>query len=179
MKKVIPLVFLTAIFLAACGSSGQEASPVDQQIYNQALQSNNPDLCKPIENSALKEECKEAIEGNNILFLALENTDLQTCGKIKNKQIKESCDIQVAAKIEEQKKAEELKAKTAEEEKKTAEYEKNLDLEGCEKIELEHLRLQCIVNVSTEFARSKHDDKYCNEITDESLKENCKTLANQ
>lgn len=170
MKKVVPIVFLTAIFLVACGSSGQDASPVDQQLYNQALQSNNPDLCKPIENSALNKECQEAIEGNKISFEALENTDLQACGKINNKQIKESCNIQVAAKIEEQKKFENL---IDDRQKFNMEAINEHNPKICEKINDNNFQQECVLNVIADDSYTDKSKLVCDMFTNEDLKQAC------
>ncbi len=177
MKKIFALIFLvTLIVLTACQGNQTpqpEASAIDKQIYNQAIESDNSELCKTIENSGLKKDCKDAIEGNGIAAKAIKENDLKQCDSIKNSQIKESCQIQVNKNLEEIAAAEKAKKQLEEEKAKMQSIQDDLDIDACYKIETEHLKKECIINVATAIAEKTKDAEPCKAIDDESLRERC------
>ncbi len=190
MKKLLLLAFALTLAFAGCkaapdnGSNGknllsEEINPVDIQIYQQSIDSENLELCNAVEDETLKSECKEIISGNLILRDAITKLDLSLCESIANKQIKQSCEIQVESNLDKEAEAQKLREKMDSQTEKAQELQNNNDLEGCKALEFKNLVKQCQVNVASNLARENKDPSYCDIIEDEFVKNSCVLMAQE
>ncbi len=180
-KKLLYLIFPSLILLSACQAKPlfeqKEISGVDKTIYDQAIGSQNLELCATIENSSLKNECAEIIEGQTITASAVEDLDADECTKVENSQLRESCLLQVQGLIKE-KEADKAGDQLAEEEKlKLQEIQDNLDLEACNAITTENLKNDCILNTARAIAEKTKDKTVCQAVKNEDLRSDCEKAA--
>ncbi|MBI5754483.1 hypothetical protein HZA40_05045 [Candidatus Peregrinibacteria bacterium] len=169
MKKTLAYLFLTGIFLTACGGT-TPSSPIDDRIYKDALNSNNIKLCDTIEGTTLKNECKQTIQEMAIQSDAIAKSDLNLCKTIKNKQLKDSCTIQIQAAIDKKNKFKNL---IDDRQKITLEAIDKHDPKICKKINDSNFQQECILNVTADSSYTDKDKSVCDMLTNEDLKQSC------
>lgn len=170
MKKIVPIVFLTTIFLVACNVGKTPNSPIDEQIYKDAINSNNSKLCNTISDQKLKEECKITIQDIAKKFEAINKSDLSLCNGINNKQLQESCTIQIQTALDQKNK---LNSLFEDRTNLTEEAIKKNDTDICKGIDDENFQNECILSTLTDPGYKGKDKVECEQITNETLKEVC------
>lgn len=183
MKKVVPIVFLTAIFLAACGATKDKSSDtadeiLDQDIFTQAVNTNNPDRCKDIINKDVSKECAEVVEARQLTEQAMNSLSDSKCESIKIKRYKEECGKSV---VEAKKASDQQESAIKEQEKNnqiTLEIEQKAindnDYTVCDEIADENQQYSCKYNVLANQAAQKNDLSLCKEIGRDDLILRCK-----
>lgn len=178
-KKFSSVLFLSLLIFAACETTPtQEISTVDKQIYEDAVNSMNTELCGTIASVEYGADCVLVIQSNELADEAIKNSDSSQCSKIEHDQIKESCLVQVDKLNDEKAKKEAALKQQNEDQSKMQEIQDNLDLNACDELSTEHLKKECILNISTALAEKNKDAKYCQPIEDTSLRGECEKSAN-
>jgi len=181
MKIKITLILFTTILvglLSACciGEPPIETpiNPLDNNRYEDAVNTLNLDKCKEIENDELKTNCLQTIESEMIIEEAITNVNLARCNDIVLKQYKDYCKERVEEEIERQKQIEQEKLQEQENVKIHQEALDNLNLKTCEKIVGDELQVsQCKDNIYQTKATQENDQSLCEDIQDNNIKENC------
>lgn len=171
--KLFTIPLLTSvIILSACSSnSDSDDSPVDKKIYEDAIETGNIELCKTISTPDYAAECAEVVESSKMADIAIQESDLKKCSQIKNKQIKESCEIQIKA---EQNVSEKLEKEAAEaaDIKEKALTAKDPDL--CNQIPDENRKYACRYEILVNRAIQEKDPSLCDKIGNKEQTEICK-----
>lgn len=139
---------------------------LDNEIYKQAVESQNLADCGKILNEEKKKECEAVVEGLNLTDQAVENVDNSICGKITIDRYKENCEALVGheeaiANIEE--------AKVEIGQKAIGEKDHSL----CNELLDENYKSECILNVLLDGSYSGTDSSECGLITNTALREVC------
>ncbi len=189
MKKHLTFIAVAALTLTACisdpgpvdpptteGSETEEGSQysesdalLDQDLFSRATTNRTMETCDEIVKQELAEECRAIIDSLEKIEAAVTKVSKALCADITLERYEEDCENQVQLLLDEQ--AEKRVEEKAREE--VTEIEEALNLEACSSIEAEHLRDQCLVNVSTGLATRDKDSQHCETIKDYPQYETC------
>lgn len=173
MKKPLACLFLTGLFLSACGQAAttkpaDSVKPSDQlldnSIFIEATSSGNISRCKDILDNKLKVSCEQVINDKAEIASAVADLDKSKCGKISDDRYKKDCETQVDLK---------LKAKTADIDRiklQQEAYDKK-DYSICDKVEDSNQKNACMFNVITQLK----DPSLCEKIGQKDLIAKCKS----
>ncbi len=104
MKKTLAALFLTGVFLTACGGSSKPAKPsdklLDSDIFTQATSGGNLARCNDILDKTLKASCEQIINDQIATNAAVSALDKALCKKVSDERYKKECETQVNAKTE-------------------------------------------------------------------------------
>lgn len=177
MKKTLASLLLTGLFLTACGGgtktdtlSEKGDKALDQQFYDQAIQSNNVSLCDQIIDNNIKGECKSILKAGEITKKAISDVNIDLCKTIDLERYKKTCTIRVQSLADSAQKEEDIS-------KIEKEAMDNKDVELCNKVENESERASCKYNILANQAIEKKDPSICEGIGQKSSIEECKKTA--
>ena len=181
MKNKLLAVCLLALvtIISACSNknSTNEASPVDEKIYEDAVSTDNAELCKTIENQDLENECLGIIDGNKLTKQAVLEGKLEKCAEIKNSQLKESCEIQVRAGLENANKDAEIEKQLEKESLEASDIKAEAieakDPDLCNKIPDENRKYACRYEILVNQAIQSKDPSLCKKIGNKAQEEIC------
>jgi proteasome lid subunit RPN8/RPN11 len=185
MKKLLAIFVLALLAFSACDlfeKEEKENEPpaevnadtiLDNQIYEQAVGSNDLETCDRILGETKKEECKDVVNAAVLTQKALEEMDDDVCDGIKLDRYKENCEALIAD--------EENRLELAEKEAKASEEMLAIEQEAvdkgdykiCDKIEDQNKVYICRFNVIANKAISANDKTLCKEIGEENLIKEC------
>lgn len=175
MKKILACLFLTGLFLTACGETATKSSEstkpsdkiLDDNIFSEATGSGNLTRCKDILDTTLKTSCEQVINDNKATAAAITDLDKSKCGKVSDSRYKKECEIQVAAKLE----AKNAEAKRLSIAQKATD---NGDAALCNEIKDENQKASCKYNILYNQAKQKKDPSICKGIGLKDMIEECK-----
>lgn len=176
MKKTLASLFLTGVFLTACGGASTPAKlsdkVLDNDIFNQATAAGNIARCKDIVDGTLKASCEQVINDQIATTAAVSALDKALCKKVSDERYKKECETQVSDKV---------KGRDADKNRISIEQsaQKNNDSSICDQITSENQRASCKFNVIASEARTKKDPSRCKEIGLINLVEQCEIIAKQ
>lgn len=152
---------------------------LDTNTVVQAVQSGNIELCETVTNENQKTECKMKVEDQIIFNEAIGNMSLEKCDGIKEENTKEKCKIIIKDSIEkEELKAEEL-GSLQEQNELSSKFIKEDNLEGCESVEVENFKKDCIYNILIDRAIKSKDEKYCEQMEKDTETDECKSILQE
>ncbi|MCX6734473.1 MAG: hypothetical protein NTZ25_01015 [Candidatus Peregrinibacteria bacterium] len=172
MKKTLAALFLTGVFLTACGGSSSPAkiSVLDDQIYKDAVSSTNIKLCDTIIGASLKDDCQQTIKDEMIKRDAITKSEISLCKTIKNKQLIDSCTIQIQATIDQKNKFNNLLDSR---QKLTLKAMNQHDVSICNGIADSNFQQECMMNVIGDPAYASKDKSVCDLFKDKDFKNIC------
>ena len=180
MKKFISiaaLVALSVVLFAGCKKPVEPETTadvlLDDQIYNQALNSYDITKCDDIMSSTKKVECKNVVEGRLISVQAVNALDKSMCRQIKLDRYKANCEAGVDDAIASDAASEYMK----EQRELTSELAHGDSVAACDTIKDNNFRQDCIANAIINKAIEQNDPDECEEIEDEESIELCKELV--
>lgn len=174
MKKTLAALFLTGVFLTACGGSSTPAKTsnklLDNDIFTQATSGGNLARCNDILDKTLKASCEQVINDQIATAAAVSALDKALCKKVSDERYRKECETQVGAKLED---------KTTE--AKRISIEQSATSKGdssiCEQITDANQKSSCKYNVLVNQAIAKKDPSVCEGIGLKNLVDQCKEAA--
>lgn len=142
-----------------CISKMEEITKKDREIFKEATESLNKNLCNDMVDISEKEACLKEIKVIWWFNEAVRSLDLKECDKIEKEDLKQNCINIVSDWLIFQ------------------EAVKTKNLKKCNNIKSEWIKDSCIKNIKfqgfMEEAIQKRDVKICDKITDDKYKETC------
>jgi len=193
MKKITILLasclFATVIF-SGCDSSKKEEAQVsqlapeisadsilDNQIFKQAVNSNDPKGCANILDEKKKEECANVINDTLLTQKAIEDMDEDTCDGIKLERYKDQCMENVKAKLALKEEKEQIEKKAIEDMGKSQEATDKGDYTICDEVGDESVRNTCKLNILVNKAIAEKNISLCEQIGVEQYIQECTSTA--
>lgn len=191
MKKIFSILgmILAATFIFnACVSSEDTVSKnvnsntvLDDQIFQNAVDSKNLESCDKILDKDKKEECKTAVGDLILTDNAVKELDKTICAKISNDRYEDNCEMRVKQLLEEEQKVEKTLEKEAEKNQEyieiEAEAKEKKDADICNDIDDENQKYSCRYNIIVDQAITSNDPSLCDEIGEETSIGICKSNA--
>lgn len=167
------VLMLVSIFTGCVGTTEKESIQIltqDEQMYKDALENSNEELCGLIKNEILKRDCLKAIEDDHLYQEATVSENIAKCNQIESDTIKEKCKILLTGKEKETKKYEKAK-------EELAKAEVSGNIQECESLEYEHHKTQCKIRVYMDLAQKEKDPSICDNIESQETRELCQEAA--
>lgn len=176
MKKIsIILIAAALLFLAGCGSTQltpeqQAQATLDQSTLQQALSSQNLDLCGIIKDEKTKNICELTIKEQQIEAKIVLAKDLSGCKKLTIETLRERCEITLneAAKTQ---------AGYDQDQKGLEQAVASRNAEACDKLQYEHYQSKCRYKIYMTLAQEKKDPKICDNIDNKESADLCKQIV--
>lgn len=173
MKKTLAALFLTSVFLTACGGSSAPAKTsdklLDNDIFTQATSTGNIVRCKDILDKTLKDSCEQIINDQIATSAAVSALDKALCKKVSDERYRKECETQVDVRIE---------AKNAEA-KRVSVTQSALakkDPSICDQISDVNQKASCKYNMVEAEASLKKDPSICEKIGLKEMIDQCKSF---
>lgn len=171
MKKTLAALFLTGVFLTACGGSSTPAKTsdklLDNDIFTQATSTGNVVRCKDILDKTLKASCEQIINDQIATSAAVSALDKALCKKVSDERYRKECETQVDAKLEDKN----TEAKRISIEQSAL---NNKDTSLCDQIADLNQKGACKYNILADQALAKKDPSVCEGIGLKSMIDDCK-----